>query len=177
MPPAASASGPGSPLPHPHWDKVPHPHRNWAHPCHIRTGTGPTPATSAPGLGSPLTSAPGLGPYPRPHLHRDSHHAMPPIRYVAIYVGSAATSDNNPPAAALNKFATILPYRCVTPPARRRAAPLVVYRSFGVACRVSCVVCLVCCCSVHRTLHFGAGRLVASRVLHFAMLRDAFCRL
>jgi hypothetical protein len=26
--------------------------RDWAHPCHIRTGTGLTPATSAPGLGS-----------------------------------------------------------------------------------------------------------------------------
>ena len=30
------------------------------HPCHICSGTGPTPATSAPGLGPPL-----------PHLHRD----------------------------------------------------------------------------------------------------------
>ncbi len=30
----------------------PHLHRDWAHPRHICTGTGPTPATSAPGLGS-----------------------------------------------------------------------------------------------------------------------------
>ncbi len=54
----------GSPLPHPHWD--------WAHPCHICTGTehpyhicsgtGLTPATSAAGLGSPLPHPhPGLG--------------------------------------------------------------------------------------------------------------------
>jgi E3 ubiquitin-protein ligase UBR3 len=27
-------------------------HRDWAHPCHICTGTALTPATSAPGLGS-----------------------------------------------------------------------------------------------------------------------------
>ncbi len=40
-------------------------------PCHICNGTGPTPATSAPGLGSGLaTSAPGLG-SALPHLHRD----------------------------------------------------------------------------------------------------------
>jgi hypothetical protein len=30
---------------------LPHLHRDWAHPCHICTGTGLTPATSAPGLG------------------------------------------------------------------------------------------------------------------------------
>jgi hypothetical protein len=40
-----------------------HPHRDWAHPSHICTGTGLTPATSAPGLGSPV-----------PHLHRDWAH-------------------------------------------------------------------------------------------------------
>ena len=34
--------------------------RDRAHPCHICTGTGLIPATSAPGLGSPL-----------PRLHRD----------------------------------------------------------------------------------------------------------
>ena len=39
---------------------LPHLHRDWAHPCHICTWTGLTPATSAPGVGSPL-----------PHLHRD----------------------------------------------------------------------------------------------------------
>jgi hypothetical protein len=33
---------------------LPHPRRDWAHPCHICTGTGLAPATSAPGLGSPL---------------------------------------------------------------------------------------------------------------------------
>jgi hypothetical protein len=42
--------------------------------CHICTGTGLTPATSAPGLGSPVaTFAPGLG-SPLPHLHRDWAH-------------------------------------------------------------------------------------------------------
>jgi hypothetical protein len=39
---------------------VPHLHRDWAHRCHICTGAGLTPATSAPELGSP-----------RPHPHRD----------------------------------------------------------------------------------------------------------
>ena len=78
QPPATSAPGPGSPLPHLRRDwarPFPHPHREWAHPRHICTGTGPTPAASAPGPGSPLphlcpdcahrtadTSAPGLGP-------------------------------------------------------------------------------------------------------------------
>ncbi len=38
-------------------------HRDWAHPRHICAGTGLTPATSAPGLGSP-----------RPHLRRDWAH-------------------------------------------------------------------------------------------------------
>ena len=53
----------------------------WTHPCHICAGTGPTPATSTPGLRSPrshlrrgwahlATSAPGLG-SPRSHLHQD----------------------------------------------------------------------------------------------------------
>ena len=41
-----------------------HLRRDWAHPAHICTGTGLTPAPSAPGLGSPLRqSAPGLGGY------------------------------------------------------------------------------------------------------------------
>ena len=30
---------------------MPHLHRDWTHPCHICTGTGLAPATSAPGLG------------------------------------------------------------------------------------------------------------------------------
>jgi len=38
---------------------LPHLRRDWAHPRHIRTGTGLTPATSAPGLGSPP---------PHPHI-------------------------------------------------------------------------------------------------------------
>ena len=54
LPPATSARGLGSPLPHPHldWARRPliHLHRDWARPCHIRTGTGLTPVTSAPGL-------------------------------------------------------------------------------------------------------------------------------
>jgi hypothetical protein len=62
-----------SPLPHPHQDwahpchihtrtelTLPHLRRDLAHPCHICTGAGLTPATSAPGLSSPL-----------PHLRRD----------------------------------------------------------------------------------------------------------
>ena len=49
---ATSAPGLGAP--------VPHLHRDWAHPCHICTGTWLAHATSAPGLGPTL-----------PHLHRD----------------------------------------------------------------------------------------------------------
>ena len=49
-------AGTGRTLPHLHRDWAlpgPHLHRDWAHPCHICNGTGPAPATSAPGLGSP----------------------------------------------------------------------------------------------------------------------------
>ena len=42
----------------------PHLRRDWAHPCHIRTGTGLAPATSAPGPGSP-----------RPHRRRPGARA------------------------------------------------------------------------------------------------------
>jgi hypothetical protein len=85
--PTTSAPGLGPPLPHPH--------RDWAHPSHIRTGNGLTPLTSAPGRGAlrshlhqdwahpahictgtgrtPLTSAPGLG-SPGSHLHQDWAH-------------------------------------------------------------------------------------------------------
>ncbi len=52
--PCASASGPGSPLPHLR--------RDCAHACHICAGTALTLPTSAPGLRSPVpTSAPRLG--------------------------------------------------------------------------------------------------------------------
>ena len=43
-----------------HSSALRHLHRDWADPCHICTGTGPTPATPAPELGPPL-----------PHLHRN----------------------------------------------------------------------------------------------------------
>ena len=78
-----SAPGLGSPQPHLRRDWA-HPAlicADWAHPCHIGTGTGPTPATSAPGVGSPLpTSAPGLG-APQPHLRRDWAHPCQPLRW------------------------------------------------------------------------------------------------
>jgi hypothetical protein len=46
--PATSALGLGSPLPHRDWaPPLRHRHRDWTHPCHIGTGTGPTPATPA----------------------------------------------------------------------------------------------------------------------------------
>ena len=45
----------------------PHLHRDCAHPARICTGTGLTPATSAPGPRSPL-----------PHLHRDSPRSIGP---------------------------------------------------------------------------------------------------
>ena len=62
---ATSAPGLGSPLPHVRGlgSPLPHLHRDWAHPCHICTGAGLTPATSAPGLGSHW-----------PHLHQDWAH-------------------------------------------------------------------------------------------------------
>jgi hypothetical protein len=47
------APGLGSPLPHLH--------RDWAHPCHICTGTGLTPATSAPALGGGEFASSGNG--------------------------------------------------------------------------------------------------------------------
>ncbi len=84
-----SAPGLGSSLPHPHQERA-------LTPCHIFTGTGPTPFTSALGLRSlpphlhqewahpshicaasgltPPTSAPGLGARPCPHPHRDWAH-------------------------------------------------------------------------------------------------------
>jgi hypothetical protein len=54
---ATSAPGLGSPQPLMH--------RDWAHPCHICTGTGLTSATCAPGLASPL-----------PHLQQDWAHQV-----------------------------------------------------------------------------------------------------
>jgi hypothetical protein len=65
------------------WAPLPHLHRDWAHPCHICIGTGLTPATSAPGLGSPL-----------PHLHRDcgaARFAAEPSRTFGRPVRSSAT--------------------------------------------------------------------------------------
>jgi hypothetical protein len=63
---APRVPGPGSPLPHLHRDR--------AHPCHICTGTGLTPAHIWAGTGLALpTSAPGLS-SPLPHLHRNWAH-------------------------------------------------------------------------------------------------------
>jgi hypothetical protein len=57
-----------------HASSLPHPHQDWAHPCHNCTGAGLTPATSATGTGlTAATSAPGLG-SPLPQLHRDWAH-------------------------------------------------------------------------------------------------------
>jgi hypothetical protein len=92
------SSGRTPQLPHLRQDWTPHlPHLRWdsAHRFHICAGTGLTPPTTAPGLGSPLphlcrdwahpchicagtglappTSAPGLG-SPLPHLRRDWAH-------------------------------------------------------------------------------------------------------
>jgi hypothetical protein len=76
--------------------------RQWQR--HICIGTGPTPATPAPGLGSPLVaSAPGLG-SPLPHLHRDwgvgaagrYSAGLAPVRTFSVTVmggGSAAKSN------------------------------------------------------------------------------------
>jgi hypothetical protein len=56
--------------PHVRWDwgsPLPHLRRDWAHPAHICAGTGITPATSAPGLGSPP-----------PHLRWDCRNRTSP---------------------------------------------------------------------------------------------------
>jgi hypothetical protein len=72
--PVTSAPGLGSPLSHLR--------RDWAHPCHICTGTGLAPATSALGLGSPL-----------PHLHWDWAHP----RHICARTGlTPATSAPGP---------------------------------------------------------------------------------
>ncbi len=91
---------------------LPHLHRDWARLSHICTGTGLTPPTSAPGLGSPLphlhrdrahpshictgtglaspTSAPGPG-SPLPHLHRDR------ARLSHICIGTGLTPPTSAP--------------------------------------------------------------------------------
>jgi hypothetical protein len=50
---------------------LPHLHRDWAHRCHICTGTGLTAATSARALGSPLPHLQCGWARPLPHLHGD----------------------------------------------------------------------------------------------------------
>jgi hypothetical protein len=47
------------PCPYLHW--APHLHRDWAHPCHICTGTGRTPPHIGTRTAHPCMSAPGLG--------------------------------------------------------------------------------------------------------------------
>ena len=64
---------------------LPHLHRVRARSRHICTGTGITPATSAPGLGSPL-----------PHLHRDWEHSC---RICTRALGLAALPAGDRPAA------------------------------------------------------------------------------
>jgi hypothetical protein len=44
------------------------------------TGTGLTPPTSAPGLGSPLPHCPRTGPHRLPHLRRGWAHPLPHLR-------------------------------------------------------------------------------------------------
>ena len=77
--PRAFARAPTRPAVHRH--HRPHLHRDWAHPCHICTGTGLTPVHICTGTGArpchicagtgpaPATSATGLG-SPLPHLQR-----------------------------------------------------------------------------------------------------------
>ena len=60
---------------------LPHLHRDWAHPCHIRTGTGLSPAhTSTPERGStPCRICAGTE-CTLPHLHRDWVPPRPLLR-------------------------------------------------------------------------------------------------
>ncbi len=64
----------------------PHLHRDWARRCHMCAGTGLTPATSAPGLGSPL-----------PHLRRPggrtrTHTFGPSVATLERSVGDSAAT-------------------------------------------------------------------------------------
>ncbi len=63
-----------------HWaHPCPHRHRDWAHSCHICTGTGPTPATSAPATGpTPAHICTETGPTPA-HICAGTGHAGRPF--------------------------------------------------------------------------------------------------
>ena len=66
-----------------------HLHQNWAHPCHICTGTGLAAATSATEQGSPMTTSPPGSVSPLPHLHREWAHPY----HICTGIGlTAATS-------------------------------------------------------------------------------------
>ena len=77
--------------------------RDWAHPCHICIGTGLTPATSAPGLGSPL-----LWHIPVPtaaSAPAHAHVAYPgPVPYTAHH-----SLEQSPAAAARARLRTAAP--------------------------------------------------------------------
>jgi hypothetical protein len=98
---------------------VPHLHRDWAHPCHICTGTGLTRATSVPGLGAPhictgtgltpATSALGLRPGSgrRPTRHKSGRRSPgAPSQHTAVSGGTrslrpdATKRVNDQPAAS-----------------------------------------------------------------------------
>ncbi len=68
----------------------PHLHRGWAHPAQIYTGTGPTRATSAPGLGQP-----------RPHLRRGWAH---PHRHLARTAPAAESKPFEAPRGVRGSF-------------------------------------------------------------------------
>ncbi len=70
--PAAQPTLQGKTGPYP--VSLPHLHQNWAHPCHICTGTGLAAATSAAEQGSPMTTSPPGSGSPLPHLHREWAH-------------------------------------------------------------------------------------------------------
>jgi hypothetical protein len=61
------------------------------HPCHICAGTGLTPATSAPGLGSSL-----------PHLRRDWAHSCHICTGTGLTPAASAPGLGSPPATSLH---------------------------------------------------------------------------
>ncbi len=99
------------------------PHSCAVHACRLCAGSGLTPPTSAPGLGSHLpASAPGLGP-PRQHPHRDWAHPCPHLRLDRAHPAhiqrraaglTPPTSRAVPPAGVHFAFPDVLPSKART---------------------------------------------------------------
>ena len=85
---ATSALGLGSPLPHLR--------RDWAHPCHICAGTGPTPATSAPGLRAADVNEAAFDGHRRRHWATLRHRVAQPAGVCGAAGGGKAVEKEKP---------------------------------------------------------------------------------